>query len=59
MDKILIKPKKKELMIFKPDGTRLKAEGELVEASTFWHRRLKDNEVEVIKTPLKTSNKDK
>lgn len=58
MDKIFIKPKKKELMIFKPDGSRLAAEGELVEASTFWHRRLKDNEVEVIKTP-KLNNKDK
>lgn len=56
MDKILIKPAKKELMIFKPDGPRLKAEGELVDATIFWHRRLRDKEVEIIKNP-KTKEK--
>lgn len=59
MDKIFIKPAKKELIVLKPDGTRLKPDGELVAAVTYWHRRLKDNEVEIVKNPKTPSNKDK
>ena len=51
MSKIFIKPRKPEFIVFKPDGRRLKSEGEYVEAVTFWHRRLKDKDVIVIKPP--------
>lgn len=48
MDKIFIKPKKKELIVPKPNGVRLKAEGEYVKAEVYWQRRINDNEVEVV-----------
>ncbi len=58
MTKIFIKPKHKELFVPKPDGSRLKSEGEYVEPVIYWHRRIKDNEVEVVKNP-KQNAKDK
>lgn len=57
MTKIFIKPKHKELFVLKPDGSRLKAEGEYVEPVIYWHRRLKDNEVEVVKNPKNVKDK--
>lgn len=55
MDKIFVKPKRKELIVMKPNGQRLKAEGEYVEAQVYWQRRINDKEVEVA-NPKKKGN---
>lgn len=47
-NKIFVKPKKKELIVLKPDGVRLKAEGEYVNAEVYWQRRINAKEVEVV-----------
>ena len=46
---IVIKPLKGAIVI-KPDGKRLKAEGEVVRADDiYWHKRLSDGEIEIVK----------
>lgn len=55
-EKIFVKPKKPELIVLKPDGSRLKAAGEYVAAEVYWQRRINDNEVEVQKQPKKKGN---
>lgn len=52
-NKIFVKPKRKGLIVFKPNGCRLAEEGELVNAEPYWQRRINDKEVEVITTPSK------
>lgn len=52
---IEIKPAKVGVSVPKPDGTRLKAEGEKVKRSAFWVRRLNDGDVVLLKA--KTSSK--
>nr|DAI24791.1 MAG TPA: Protein of unknown function (DUF2635) [Caudoviricetes sp.] len=54
-NKIFVKPKRKELIVIKPNGQRLKAAGEYVAAEVYWQRRINDNEVEVV-TPKKKGN---
>lgn len=51
MSKIFIKPRKPEFIVFKPDGRRLKSEGEYVDAVPFWHRRIKDKDVIIAPAP--------
>lgn len=46
--KIFVKPKRKGLIVIKPDGSRLGDAGEWVEESIFWQRRLNAKEVEII-----------
>ncbi len=48
MSKIFIKPRKPEFIVFKPNGCRLKSEGE------FWQRRLNDRDV-VVAQPSKAA----
>lgn len=55
-DKIFVKPKKKELIVPKPNGVRLKAEGEYVKAEIYWQRRINAKEVEVV-TPKASKGK--
>lgn len=57
LNKIFIKPRKPEFIVFKPDGCRLKAEGEYVDAVPFWQRRLNDRDV-VVAQPSKTPAAD-
>ncbi len=47
-NKIFIKPRKPEFIVFKPNGCRLKAEGEYVDAVPFWQRRINDRDVVVV-----------
>lgn len=56
-DLIFVKPRKKEFIIYKPDNSRLKAEGETVEADVYWHRREKDKEVEITPHSTKKGKK--
>ncbi len=56
MTKIYVKPLKKELKIYKPDQTVLPFDGEYVEEDNYWYRRVRDNEVEIIKNPQKQKN---
>ena len=44
---IFVKPKKKEFIVIKPDGKRLRAEGEIVKADVYCGRREMDGEVEI------------
>lgn len=57
LNKIFIKPRKPEFIVFKPDGCRLKAEGEYVDTVPFWQRRLNDRDV-VVAQPSKTPAAD-
>ncbi len=54
MSKIFIKPRKPEFIVFKPNGCRLKSEGEYVDAEPFWQRRLNDRDV-VVAQPSKAA----
>ncbi len=47
-EKIFIKPSN-GLKVLKPNMTELNPNGEYVEASTYWRRRLQDKEVEISK----------
>ncbi|MGL5666226.1 MAG: DUF2635 domain-containing protein [Shewanella sp.] len=51
---INIKPAKPAVPVRKPNGEYLKAEGEKVERSSFWVRRLNDGDV-VELTSVKTA----
>lgn len=53
-NKIFIKPRKPEFIVFKPNGCRLKAEGEFVDAVPFWQRRINDRDV-VVAQPAKSA----
>lgn len=44
---IKIKPKN-GLIVLKPDGSKLNPAGETVERSSYWIRRLKDGDVEIV-----------
>ncbi len=54
-EKIFIKPCS-GLKVLKPDMTELSANGEYVEATVYWHRRMHDKEVQISK-PLKKESK--
>lgn len=49
-NKIFIKPRKPEFIVFKPNGCRLKAEGEYVDIVPFWQRRINDRDVVVAQS---------
>ena len=49
---------KESLMVRKPNGELLKAEGEYVTPETYWNRRLNDGDV-TKGTPAKSPKKDK
>ena len=53
-NKIFIKPRKPEFIVFKPNGCRLKAEGEYVDAVPFWQRRINDRDV-IAAQPAKSA----
>ncbi|CAM3169711.1 DUF2635 domain-containing protein [Moritella viscosa] len=43
-----IKPKEPDVRVRKPDGSHLEPEGESVTRSSYWLRRLRDGDVELI-----------
>lgn len=47
---ITIKPAKSGVNVRKPDGSKLKADGESVTKNAFWVRRLNDGDVELVKS---------
>lgn len=47
---ITIKPTKVGVNVAKPDGAKLKAEGETVKRSAYWVRRLNDGDVVLVET---------
>lgn len=55
-NEIFIKPRKPEFIVYKPNGLRLKKEGEFVKAEPFWYQRLKDQDVVVAPPPKATPN---
>ena len=48
---IEIKPTKPEVKVRKPNGEHLSAEGEKVERTAYWVRRLRDGDVVVVTSP--------
>lgn len=46
---ITIKPAKDGVNVLKPDGTHLAAEGEPVQRTAYWVRRLSDGDVAIVK----------
>lgn len=57
-DKIFVKPYQKDTIVANPDnkGNPLSHDGEHVESTKYWRRRLKDGDV-VITKPAKTKNR--
>lgn len=56
-NEFFVKPKHKGSTVLKPNGQRLKAEGELMYSDVeFWHRRIKDGDVELVKNPPKKAS---
>ena len=47
---ISIKPAKADVQVPKPDGCKLKAEGETVKRSAYWVRRLNDGDVVLVES---------
>ena len=47
---ISIKPAKADVQVPKPDGSKLKAEGEIVKRSAYWVRRLNDGDVVLVES---------
>ncbi|AZQ10162.1 DUF2635 domain-containing protein [Shewanella khirikhana] len=56
---IFIKPAKSAVPVRKPGGDYLKADGEKVERSAFWVRRLNDGDVIEVKAAKTTAAKTK
>ncbi|MGI2196887.1 DUF2635 domain-containing protein [Shewanella baltica] len=54
---IHIKPAKAAVPVRKPNGEYLKADGEKVERSSFWVRRLNDGDVVAIKAAKAATTK--
>ena len=46
---ITIKPAKAGVNVLKPNGEHLAAEGETVQRTSYWVRRLSDKDVEIVK----------
>lgn len=47
----LIKPSREGLMVRKPDGSRLKPDGELLPIKAWWYRRQAEGDVTITNVP--------
>lgn len=52
---VFLKPAKPELKVRKPAGEYLAAEGESLELTSYWRRRLRDGDVTSSQPPRKST----